>query len=79
MTNGAPPCRLIWWAQVKYNIGGLSFSTLDMEHGILRGNAPSPAAIPVLLGKPEWAKPFFNKEDDPRKKLVSLPSAAQFV
>ena len=49
----------------------MTFSTLDMEHGILRGNAPSPAAIPVLLGKPEWAKPYF-KEGDKRRKLVCL-------
>ena len=61
--------RLVWFAQVKYTIGGLSFSTLDMEHGVLRGNAPSPAAIPVLLGQPQLAKPYFP-DSDPRKKLV---------
>ena len=63
--------RLVWFAQVKYTIGGLSFSTLDMEHGVLRGNAPSPAAIPVLLGQPQLAKPYFS-QDDPRIKLVRL-------
>ena len=63
--------RLVWFAQVKYTIGGLSFSTLDMEHGILRGAAPSPAAIPVLLGQPQLAKPYFQ-ETDPRKQLVRL-------
>ena len=61
--------RLVWFAQVKYTIGGLSFSTLDMEHGVLRGNAPSPAAIPVLLGQAQLAKPYFS-QDDPRIKLV---------
>ena len=61
--------RLVWFAQVKYTIGGLSFSTLDMEHGVLRGNAPSPAALAVLLGQPQLAKPYFQ-DSDPRKKLV---------
>ncbi len=52
-------CRLHWFAKVKYNIGGIDFSTLDMEHGVLRGNSPSPVAIPMLLGLSSLAKPYF--------------------
>lgn len=64
--------RLSWFNQVRYNIGGMSFSCNDIEHGVLRGNAASPASIGVLLGKPSWSRPTF-KEKDPRSRLAIVP------
>lgn len=69
-----PSCRLQWFSQVRYNIGGMDFSCNDMEHGVLRGNAASPASLGVLLGKPSWAKPTF-KQKDPRARLVSFEAS----
>ena len=57
--NHVCACRLYWFAKVKYTIGGIDFSTLDMEHGVLRGNSPSPVAIPALLGLRIFSKPYF--------------------
>ncbi|KAK9830046.1 hypothetical protein WJX72_009394 [[Myrmecia] bisecta] len=64
--------RLHWFGNIKYNIGGLDFSSNDIEHGVLRGNAPSPASIPVLVGKPQLAPATF-KDNDPRSKLSVQP------
>mmetsp|Transcript_869 Transcript_869/g.2685 ORF Transcript_869/g.2685 Transcript_869/m.2685 type:complete len:544 (+) Transcript_869:814-2445(+) len=64
--------RLQWFSQVRYTIGGMDFSCNDIEHGVLRGNAPSPASIGVLLGKPSWARPTFKK-GDPRARLAVQP------
>ena len=46
------------------------FSSNDMEHGVLRGNAASPAHPWSLLGRPQWAPPAFAKAADPRAALV---------
>ena len=62
-------CRLGWFGSIKYNIGGLDYSADDMEHGILRGNAPTAGSLSVLVGHPEWSKGYFKK-DDPRLKQV---------
>ena len=62
--------RLGWFGSIKYEIGGLDYSADDMEHGILRGNAPTAASLSVLVGHPEWSKGFF-KNKDPRLKQVS--------
>ena len=70
--------RLWWFASIRYEIGGLPFSSFDIEHGILRGNAASPIALPVLLGKPQWAGQYFN-QNDPRNKLVSFPPCSSCV
>jgi Protein of unknown function, DUF547 len=61
--------RLAWFGAVRYNIGGMEFSCNDIEHGVLRGNAPSPASLGVLLGRPRWASNTFKKKD-PRARLV---------
>ena len=37
--------RLKFYASVSYNINGLVFSLNDIEHGILRGNKPSPVPL----------------------------------
>lgn len=47
-----------------------------MEHGVLRGNAPSPASLFALLGKPQWAGKTF-KTSDPRAALAIQVSAAR--
>lgn len=64
--------RLKWFAGIKYVIGGREFSSNDIEHGVLRGNAPSPAALFSLLGKPQWAGHTFKK-GDPRLALAITP------
>merc|ERR1719409_1237479 len=56
--------RLKFFDEAKYDIGGLQYSANDIEHGVLRSNRPSPAAIGVLLGKPELSRgPFKNGEE----------------
>ena len=62
-------CRLRWFSSIKYNIGGQDYSADDIEHGILRGNRPASASLPVLLGHPEWSSGHF-KRGDPRLKQV---------
>ncbi|XP_066294101.1 uncharacterized protein [Branchiostoma lanceolatum] len=47
-----------FWKTTAYNIGGLSFSLDDIEHGILRGNRPHPSSTEC---------PF--KKDDPRLRF----------
>jgi glutaredoxin len=64
--------RLAWFGAVRYNIGGMEFSCNDIEHGVLRGNAPSPASLGVLLGRPRWASNTFKKKD-PRARLAVQP------
>ena len=61
--------RLKWYDSVAYLISGSKFSLNDIEHGILRGNAPSPAALFSLLGFKKLAPKTFSKESDPRRKL----------
>lgn len=63
--------RLSWFGNITYTIGGLDYSTNDVEHGMLRANAPSPASIPVLLGQPQWAAGSLSN-DDPRLAFVSF-------
>lgn len=67
--------RLAWFSAVRYSIGGMEFSCNDIEHGVLRGNAPSPASLGVLLGRPRWASNTFKKKD-PRARLVRDSRAA---
>ena len=87
--RGAPettPERLGFFSGLKYEIGGLVFSCDDVEHGVLRGNAPSPAAPGQLLGgllrleggHPLYRVPFLNaphfkRPDDPRRALAVRP------
>ena len=63
-------CRLSFFNSIKYNIGGQEFSANDMEHGVLRGNRPTPASPWVLLGVPNWSSGYF-KSSDPRAAHVS--------
>ena len=65
----APMCRLKWFDSISYVIGGARWSSNDVEHGALRGNAPSPASLLSLLGKPQWAGRTF-KAGDPRAALA---------
>lgn len=55
--------RLLFYASVAYNIGGYDFSLNDIEHGILRGNKPSPT--------PWSQRPFLDSDE--RKVLVCDP------
>ena len=61
--------RLTFFSSIKYCIGGIEYSANDLEHGILRGNRPSPASPAVLIGRPQWAGPYF-KQKDPRMQQV---------
>ncbi|EFN52965.1 hypothetical protein CHLNCDRAFT_137357 [Chlorella variabilis] len=64
--------RLKWFDSISYLIGGRRWSSNDVEHGVLRGNAPSPASLFALLGKPQWAGATF-KAGDPRAALAVKP------
>jgi len=64
--------RLKFFDQAKYDIGGLQYSANDIEHGVLRSNRPSPAAIGVLLGKPELSRGPF-KNGDARRECCITP------
>ena len=64
--------RLQWYESVGYVISGTFFSLNDIEHGVLRGNAPSPANVLSLLGFAKWAPKTFGG-NDPRKKLSLTP------
>uniref|UniRef100_A0A061R7D0 Duf547-domain-containing protein n=1 Tax=Tetraselmis sp. GSL018 TaxID=582737 RepID=A0A061R7D0_9CHLO len=72
---GAPTStldRLRWFGSLKYDIGGAEFSADDIEHGVLRGNRPSPASLFALIGRPQWAEGHF-KRSDPRARLAIDP------
>ncbi|PSC73843.1 hypothetical protein C2E20_3010 [Micractinium conductrix] len=64
--------RLRWFDNISYLIGGTRWSSNDVEHGVLRGNAPSPASLFSLLGKPQWAGRTF-KAGDQRAALAIQP------
>ena len=64
-------CRLSFFNDIKYNIGGQDYSANDMEHGVLRGNRPTPASPWVLLGVPQWSSGYF-KPSDPRAAHVRI-------
>jgi glutaredoxin len=55
--------RLTWFGAVSYEIGGARFSANDVEHGVLRGNAPSPASPLALAGLGRWAPRTFCARD----------------
>ena len=62
--------RLRWFASVKYAVGTFgAFSANDIEHGILRANASSPASLGTLIGIPAIARRQFHR-NDPRCELV---------
>jgi hypothetical protein len=57
--------RLKWFASIKYTVGDRDYSSNDIEHGILRGNKPSPAHPLSLIGLSHLA-PLTFKDSDPR-------------
>jgi len=61
--------RLAFFDGVRYRVGGDVYSCNDIEHGVLRGNGPSPADLWVLLGMPDRARGHF-KAGDPRLALT---------
>eukprot|EP01023_Acetabularia_acetabulum_P014134 TRINITY_DN16945_c0_g1_i9.p2 TRINITY_DN16945_c0_g1~~TRINITY_DN16945_c0_g1_i9.p2 ORF type:complete len:245 (-),score=37.98 TRINITY_DN16945_c0_g1_i9:139-873(-) len=66
VVHGIPPsvvARVRFFGKVSYEIGGYKFSADDMEHGILRNNAVSPASIGSLLGIPFFRYNQFQKGD----------------
>lgn len=67
--------RLAWFAKINYIIGGLQYSSNDMEHGVLRGNKPSPANPLSLIGLSQLA-PLTFKRSDPR--LAQASTAARY-
>lgn len=64
--------RLRWFGRISYVIGGHRFSADDIEHGVLRGNAPSPGSIFSLLGVSSLAQNTFSLSD-PRSRLSIRP------
>jgi hypothetical protein len=63
--------RLTWFDKPSYVVGGARFSLNDIEHGVLRCNAPSPGSTLSLLGLSKLAPPTFSK-GDPRL-ILALP------
>ena len=61
--------RLNWFASISYIVGGHQYSSNDIEHGVLRGNKPSPANILALIGLTSLAPLTFRK-GDPRMQQV---------
>ena len=55
--------RLRFFDTVGYDIGGVVYSANDIEHGVLRANAPSPAALASLAGYPGMAPKTFKASD----------------
>jgi hypothetical protein len=64
--------RLKFFGSCIYSIGGVNYSADDIEHGILRANATSPASVGALLGLPILKKPQF-RDGDPRRSVVVDP------
>jgi len=66
--------RLRWFGDISYDIGGHTFSANDIEHGILRANAPSPASFWSIVGLRNCAPPTFSQKD-PRVKFAATKVA----
>ncbi|CAH1787699.1 unnamed protein product [Owenia fusiformis] len=64
------PCSVLdvqqFWKNTAYNIGGHVFSLDDIEHGILRGNRPHPAADKPCFDEKDPRRKFIAKQVDPR-------------
>ena len=65
--------RLKWFASISYIVGGHQYSSNDVEHGVLRGNKPSPANILSLIGLSSLA-PLTFRQGDPRMQQVCTSS-----
>jgi hypothetical protein len=64
--------RLKFFGNASYQIDGERFSLDDIEHGILRGNAPKPTNLFSILGLSFLAPKTFS-EADPRNRLAISP------
>jgi Protein of unknown function, DUF547 len=62
--------RLTFFGDVKYRIGADTYSADDIEHGVLRGNAASPASLGSLLNIGPLKKPQFRDRDLRRAQCV---------
>lgn len=66
--GATPGERAKFYSQVStYDVGGLPFAADDMEHGVLRRNAPSVASLAGVLRLP-WGTHF--SRSDPRATLA---------
>jgi len=66
--------RLKFFASLRYEIGGQVYSCDDIEHGVLRNNAPSPASLGALLGLPGGLlQPRTFAPRDPRAAQAVAP------
>lgn len=65
--------RLKFFGNASYLIDGQRFSLDDIEHGILRGNAPKPTNLFSILGLSFLAPKTFSDAQDPRRKLSISP------
>lgn len=64
--------RLTFFGDALYRIGADTFSANDIEHGILRNNATSPASVGALLNFGPLKKPQLP-EADARRHLCIDP------
>ena len=55
-----------FWNVTCYNIGGLTYSLDDLEHGLLRGNKPHPSTGAVCFQLGDRRLEFAIPELDPR-------------
>lgn len=64
--------RLTFFGDAMYRIGPHTFSANDIEHGILRNNATSPASVGALVNFDPLKKPQL-KQGDARRQLCVDP------
>mmetsp|Transcript_21685 Transcript_21685/g.41419 ORF Transcript_21685/g.41419 Transcript_21685/m.41419 type:complete len:599 (+) Transcript_21685:1-1797(+) len=64
--------RLKFFGGISYHIGGHDYSADDVEHGVLRSNATTPANPIALAGYPQYASATFSQQD-PRRFHVVTP------
>ena len=67
------PALAAWFTRVRYRVAGRSFSLDDIEHGILRGNRPSPSSWGALLGLPGLSPPPFCLGDPRLAHCIADP------
>ena len=60
--------RLSYFDRHSYEVGGVTYTCDDIEHGCLRGNRPGAASLGALLGNPKLSRGPFAATDDPRRK-----------
>ncbi|XP_041108187.1 uncharacterized protein LOC121316908 [Polyodon spathula] len=55
-----------FWETTAYNVGGFNLSLDDIEHGILRGNAPHPSRTQPQFDSKDPRLQFSLRDRDPR-------------